>query len=39
MLTQFITTVPISVVGPAIADLSSRAAEITGATDFLFHGF
>ncbi|MFN3830802.1 MAG: CcdB family protein [Allorhizobium sp.] len=39
MLTQFIPTVPISVVGPSIADLSSRADEITGATDFLFQGF
>lgn len=39
MLTQFIPTVPISVVGPSIADFSSRADEITGATDFLFQGF
>ncbi|MDH4442786.1 MAG: CcdB family protein [Rhizobium sp.] len=39
LLTQFITTVPASVVGPAIADLSARADEITAATDFLFQGF
>ncbi|RKE86586.1 CcdB family protein [Rhizobium sp. AG855] len=39
MLTQFITTVPVSAVGPAIADLSARADEITAATDFLFQGF
>lgn len=39
MLTQFITTVPVSAVGPSVADLSARADEITGATDFLFQGF
>jgi toxin CcdB len=39
MLTQFMTTVPTSVVGPSVADLSARADEITAATDFLFQGF
>ncbi|THV17380.1 CcdB family protein [Rhizobium rhizophilum] len=39
MLTQFITTVPVSAVGPSIADLSARADEITAPTDFLFQGF
>lgn len=39
MLTQFITTVPTSVIGPSIADLSHKADEITAATDFLFQGF
>ncbi len=39
MLTQFVTTVPVSAVGPSIADLSTRADEITAATDFLFQDF
>lgn len=39
MLTPFITTVSISAVGPSTPDLSTRADEITTATDFLFHGF
>ncbi len=39
MLTQFITTVPVSEIGPSVADLSTRADEIIGATDFLFQGF
>jgi len=39
MLRQFVTTVPVSAVGPSIADLSTRADEITAATDFLFQGF
>lgn len=39
LLTQFMTTVPVSAVGPSIADLSNRADEITAATDFLFSGY
>lgn len=39
MLTEFLTTVPASSLGPSIADLSSRSDEITAATDFLFQGF
>jgi toxin CcdB len=39
LLAQFITTVPVSAVGPAIADLSARADEITAASNFLFQGF
>ena len=39
MLTQFVTTVPVSAVGTSVADLSTRADEITAATDFLFQGF
>ncbi|MCZ8177635.1 MAG: CcdB family protein [Rhizobium sp.] len=39
MLTQFVTTVPVSAVGPSIANLSARADEITAATDFLFQSF
>lgn len=39
MLTEFLTTVPLSDIGPSIADLSTRADEITAATDFLFQGF
>lgn len=39
MLTQFITAIPVSAVGPSLADLSARADEITAATDFLFQGF
>lgn len=39
MLTQFVTTVPVSAVGPSIADLSARADEITAAIDFVFQGF
>lgn len=39
LLTQFMTTVPVSAVGPSIADLSNRSDEITAATDFLFSGY
>jgi toxin CcdB len=39
MLTEFLTTIPASALGPAITDLSPRADEITAATDFLFQGF
>lgn len=39
LLTQFITTLPVSAIGPSVADLSVRADEITAATDFLFQGF
>lgn len=39
MLTEFLTTIPASALGPSIADLSSRSDEITAATDFLFQGF
>ncbi|KPF47449.1 CcdB family protein [Rhizobium sp. AAP43] len=39
MLTQFISTVPASEIGPSIANLSHKADEITAATDFLFQGF
>lgn len=39
MLTEFLTTIPLSEIGPAIADLSPRADEITATTDFLFQGF
>lgn len=39
MLTEFLTTVPASSLGPSIADISARSDEITAATDFLFQGF
>lgn len=39
MLTEFLTTVLTSWLGPSIADLSSRSDEITAARDFLFQGF
>lgn len=39
MVTQFMGTVSGPDIGPAIADLSARAGEITAATDFLFQGF
>lgn len=39
MATHRLAALPLAEIGPAIADLSSRADEITGATDFLFQGF
>lgn len=39
MMTEFLTTIPVSEIGPAVADLSNKADEITAATDFLFQGF
>lgn len=39
MATQRLAALPLSDIGPAIADLSNRADEITTATDFLFQGF
>lgn len=39
MMTEFLSTVPAKEIGPAIADLSHRADDITAATDFLFQGF
>ena len=39
LLTQFITKVSDSAVGPSLMDLSRCADEITAATDFLFQGF
>jgi toxin CcdB len=39
MLTEFIGSVPVAEIGMPIADLSSRADDITAATDFLFQGF
>lgn len=38
MATHRLAALPLAEIGPAIADLSSRADEITGATDFLFRG-
>jgi CcdB protein. len=39
MATQRMSSIPVSEIGPAIADLSHKADEITAATDFLFQGF
>lgn len=39
MATQRLAALPLSDIGPAIANLSARAEEITVATDFLFQGF
>jgi len=39
MTTQRLASIPLSDIGPSIADLSTRADEITAATDFLFQGF
>lgn len=39
MATQRMGAIEASEIGPAIADLSPRADEITAATDFLFQGF
>jgi toxin CcdB len=36
---HLLTAVPISEMGPAIADLSRHADEITAAVDFAFQGF
>jgi toxin CcdB len=39
MATHRLAALPLSEIGPSIADLSARADEITAATDFLFQGF
>ncbi|WP_159946013.1 CcdB family protein [Rhizobium sp. 18065] len=39
LATHRLSALPLSALGPAIADLSPRADEITAATDFLFQGF
>jgi len=39
MATQFIAVVPVSELGPIVADVTSHADAITAATDFLFQGF
>lgn len=39
MATHRLAALPLSEIGPSIADLSTRADEIIGATDFLFQGF
>jgi toxin CcdB len=39
MMTEFLASVPIRELGMAVADLSTRADDITAATDFLFQGF
>lgn len=38
MATQRMVSVGIDHFGPCVADLSSRADDITAATDFLFQG-
>ncbi|MBX9469665.1 MAG: CcdB family protein [Rhizobium sp.] len=39
MATHRLAALPLSEIGPSVADLSARADEITAATDFLFQGF
>ncbi|MGL4196612.1 MAG: CcdB family protein [Allorhizobium sp.] len=39
MATHRLAALPLSEIGPSVADLSARADEIIGATDFLFQGF
>lgn len=39
MMTQFITAVPISLLGPSIAKLGDQHDAITKALDMLFQGF
>jgi len=39
MMTEFLASVPMRELGMGVADLSTRADDITAATDFLFQGF
>ena len=39
MVTQYIASVPSSILGHPVADLSDRRDEITSALDMLLHGF
>lgn len=39
MMTQFITAVPVSILGPTVARLGDQHNAITQALDMLFQGF
>jgi toxin CcdB len=39
MMTQFITAVPLSILGPTVAKLGDQHDAITKALDMLFQGF
>ena len=39
MATQRMAAIPVSEIGPELADLSARSDDIIAATDFLFQGF
>jgi toxin CcdB len=39
MMTQFITAVPLSILGPTVAKLGDQHDTITKALDMLFQGF
>lgn len=39
MTTQFLASVPISILNDPVANLSDYFSEITNALDMLFHGF
>ena len=39
MMTQFITAVPLSILGASVGSLAAQREEITEALDMLFQGF